>query len=321
MGAVYHYRYFLLPELEIPVERGDELMQAAKAENPKALLRADMSVSANKKPSIGLIGVYLGMIIGTILSLFPFYWLIVMSTATTADMFRFPPRFLPSDQLLVNIQKVLSNVGFFQAFGNSLFVAVTHTLIVLFFCSLAGFAFAKYEFPGKGFLFLFLLMTMMIPQQLGLIPQFIIMQKLGWVNELKALIIPNAANAFGIFWMRQYTQSVIHDELMNAGKIDGANSFDLYWRVALPILRPALATLGIITFLNSWNDYLWPLVVISDQAKFTIQMLIASMNGVYSTDYSMVMAATLMATVPLIIVFALFSRQFIAGLMQGSVKD
>ncbi|MFC0330075.1 carbohydrate ABC transporter permease [Paenibacillus sepulcri] len=261
------------------------------------------------------------MFLGAILSLFPFYWLIVMSTATTSDMFRFPPRLLPSDQLLVNIQKVLDNVGFFQSFANSLIVAVSHTLLVLFFCSMAGFVFAKFEFPGKGILFLFLLMTMMIPQQLGLIPQFIIMQKLGWINELKALIIPGVANAFGIFWMRQYTHSVIHDELINAGRIDGCRTFDLYWRVALPILRPALATLGIITFLGSWNDYLWPLVVISVQDKFTIQMLIASMNGVYSTDYSMVMAATLMATVPLIIVFSLFSRQFIAGLMQGSVKD
>ncbi|ALS29827.1 sugar ABC transporter permease [Paenibacillus sp. 32O-W] len=270
---------------------------------------------------LGTIGIYAGMLAGAVLSLFPFYWLLVMATATTSDIFRFPPRLLPGDQLLVNINKVLDHVGFFQSFGNSVVVAGVHTLIVLFFCSLAGFAFAKFEFPAKGFLFLFLLLTMMIPQQLGLIPQFIIMQKLGWINELKALIIPGAANAFGIFWMRQYSQSVIHDELINAGRIDGCNSFDLYWRVALPILRPALATLGIITFLGSWNDYLWPLVVISVQEKFTIQMLIASMNGVYSTDYSMVMAATLMATVPLIVVFSLFSRQFIAGLMQGSVKD
>ncbi|MFD0678511.1 MULTISPECIES: carbohydrate ABC transporter permease [unclassified Paenibacillus] len=261
------------------------------------------------------------MCAGSLISLFPFYWLLVMSTATTSDMFRFPPRVMPSDQLLINIGKVLNKVDFFQSFFNTLTVAGLHTLIVLFFCSMAGFAFAKFPFPAKGPLFMFLLLTMMVPQQLGLIPQFIIMQKLGWINELKALIIPGAASAFGIFWMRQYSQSVIHDELINAGRIDGCNTFDLYWRIALPILRPALATLGIITFLGSWNDYLWPLVVISVQNKFTIQMLIASMNGVYSTDYSMVMAATLMATVPLVIVFTLFSRQFISGLMQGSVKD
>lgn len=269
----------------------------------------------------GSLLVYAGMIAGGIASLFPFYWLFVMATASTSDIFRFPPRFLPGDQLLMNIHKVLDNVGFFRSFGNSLIVSGTHTLLVLFFCSMAGFAFAKFHFPGKKFLFLFLLATMMVPQQLGLIPQFIIMQKIGWINDLKALIVPGAANAFGIFWMRQYAQSVIHDELINAGRIDGCSSFDLYWRVAVPIMRPAFATLGIITFLNSWNDYLWPLVVISVQDKFTIQMLIASMNGVYSTDYSMVMAATLMATVPLIAVFVLFSRQFIAGLMQGSVKD
>ncbi|AEI46216.1 carbohydrate ABC transporter permease [Paenibacillus mucilaginosus] len=279
------------------------------------------SASPRRTAWLGSALVYTGMGLGALASLFPFYWLFVMSTATTADMFRFPPRLLPGDQLLVNINKVLDGVGFFQSFGNSLIVAVLHTAMVLFFCSMAGFAFAKFDFPAKKPLFLFLLLTMMVPQQLGLIPQFIIMQKLGWINELKALIIPGAASAFGIFWMRQYTDSVIHDELINAGRIDGCRSFDLYWLVALPILKPALATLGIITFLGSWNDYLWPLVVISVQEKFTLQMLIASMNGVYSTDYSMVMAATLMATVPLIVVFTLFSRQFIAGLMQGSVKD
>jgi cellobiose transport system permease protein len=279
------------------------------------------SMTAKLSFRLGSFIVYVGMCLGALVSLFPFYWLFVMSTSKTSDMFRFPPRMVPSNQLLINIDKVLDHVGFFQSFGNSLLVAGMHTLIVLFFCSMAGFAFAKFSFPAKGPLFLFLLMTMMVPQQLGLIPQFIIMQKLGWINELKALIIPGAANAFGIFWMRQYTQSVIHDELVNAGRMDGCSSFDLFWRIALPILKPALATLGIITFLNSWNDYLWPLVVISVQNKFTIQMLIASMNGVYSTDYSMVMAATLMATVPLIIVFIIFSRQFISGLMQGAVKD
>ncbi|MBP1962910.1 carbohydrate ABC transporter permease [Paenibacillus aceris] len=283
--------------------------------------RVITATSVKKTRAPGTFWLHFVMVIGAILSLFPFYWLLVMSTATTADMFRFPPRLLPGDQLLVNIGKVLEHVGFFRSFGNSLLVAGTHTLLVLFFCSLAGFAFAKFQFPGKAPLFFFLLATMMVPQQLGLIPQFIIMQKLGWINDLKALIVPGAASAFGIFWMRQYTASVVHDELINAGRIDGCNSFNLYWRVALPVLRPALATLGIITFLGSWNDYLWPLVVISVQEKFTIQMLIASMNGVYSTDYSMVMAATLMATMPLILVFSLFSRQFIAGLMQGSVKD
>lgn len=288
----------------------------------KAAASLSSSTMASKLTvRLGTFLIYAGMTAGAIVSLFPFYWLFVMATARTSDMFRFPPRLVPGDQLMINIGKVLNHVGFFQSFGNSLLVAGLHTLIVLFFCSMAGFAFAKFYFPGKHFLFLFLLLTMMVPQQLGLIPQFIIMQKIGWINDLKALIIPGAASAFGIFWMRQYSQSVIHDELINAGRIDGCSSFDLYWRVALPILKPALATLGIITFLQSWNDYLWPLVVISVQNKFTLQMLIASMNGVYSTDYSMVMAATLMATVPLIVVFSLFSRQFIAGLMQGSVKD
>lgn len=261
------------------------------------------------------------LIIGLVVSIFPFYWLTVMATNTTSDIYRFPPKLTFGNQLLVNVRNVLDNIDFFRSFLNTVFVAVVSTVLVLFFCSLAGFAFAKYHFPGRNFLFTLLLVTMMIPGQLSLIPSFMIMQTLGWVGTFKALIVPGMASAFGIFWMRQYTMGAVHDELLSAGRIDGCGHFRLFWNVALPILRPALAFLGIFHFIGTWNDYLWPLVILTDPAKYTLQVTLSQLNGIYNTEYAMVMAGTLMATLPLIIVFLIFSRQFISDIAAGAIKD
>lgn len=261
------------------------------------------------------------LLIGVALSMFPFYWLTVMATRTTSDIYRFPPKLTFGTQLWTNIRNVLDHIDFFGSFLNTVFVSVTSTLLVLFFCSLAGFAFAKYEFPGKKILFTLLLVTMMIPGQLSLIPSFMIMQKLGWVGTFKALIIPGMANAFGIFWMRQFATEAVHDELLSAGRIDGCGHFRLFWNVALPILRPGLAFLGIFHFIGSWNDYLWPLVILTDPDKYTLQITLSQLNGIYNTDYAMVMAGTLMATLPLILMFLLVSRQFISDIAAGAVKD
>lgn len=265
--------------------------------------------------------IHLSLLIGIILSLFPFYWLVIMSTNKSSDIYRFPPKLIFGDQLMTNINSVLSNIDFFGSFVNTVFVSVASTVLVLFFCSLAGFSFAKYNFPGKKILFILLLATMMIPAQLSLVPSFIIMQKLGWVGTFKALIVPGMVNAFGIFWMRQYAQGAIPDDLLNAGRIDGCNHFRLFWNVAIPILRPALAFLGIFTFIGSWNDYLWPLIILNNPNKYTLQITLSQLNGIYTTDYAMVMAGTLMATLPLIFMFLLVSRQFISDIAAGAVKD
>jgi cellobiose transport system permease protein len=146
------------------------------------------------------------------------------------------------------------------------------------------------------------------------------MAHIGWVGSLPALIVPGAVNAFGIFWMRQYIQGAVHDDLLDAGRLDGCNFFRLYRQVAIPVLRPALAFLGIFTFVTVWNDYLWPLVVLVNPHRLTLQVALSQLNGLYNTDYSMVMAGTLMATVPLILVFLLGARQFIANLAAGAIK-
>ncbi len=261
------------------------------------------------------------LLIGVAVSVFPFYWLAVMSTRTTSDLYRFPPKIWFGSEFIHNIQRVFQSIDFFHAFFNTVFVAVVSTLLVLFFDSLAGFAFAKYDFPAKKPLFILLLATMMVPSQLSLVPSFVIMATFGWVGTYKALIIPGMANAFGIFWIRQYTQGAVPDELLSAGRIDGCSFFRLYWNVSLPIIRPALAFLGAFTFINVWNDYLWPLVILNDQRKYTLQVALSQLNGIYNTDYAMVMAGTFLVVLPLIVLFLFISRQFISDIAAGALKD
>ena len=261
------------------------------------------------------------LVLGALVSLFPFYWMLVMATNTTEVIFKYPPRLIPGSQLLVNIRAVLDSVDFWGSLGNTVIVAVTTTVLVLFFDSLAAFVFAKFDFPGKKMLFVILLATFMVPAQLSVVPQFVIMAHLGWVGSFKALIIPAMVNAFGIFWMRQYAEGAIPNELLEAGRVDGCKFMRLYFNIALPTLRPALAFLGIFTFIGVWNDYLWPLIVLTDKNKQTLQVALSQLNSVYGTDYSMVMAGTLLSTIPLIVIFLIGARQFIADLTAGAVKS
>ena len=258
--------------------------------------------------------------IGALIVLFPYYWLAVMATNTTGDIFTTPPKLTFGTHLLDNISEVLRRIDFFGSLLNTAIVAVTTTLLVLFFDSLAAFTFAKYQFPGRNLLFGILLATFVIPTQLAAIPQFSIMASIGWVGDIKALIVPAAANAFGIFWMRQYCASALPDELIEAARMDGCGFFRTYWSVALPVLRPALAFLGIFTFVNAWNDYLWPLIVMVDTGNVTLQVALNQLNGLYGADYSLVMAGTLMAIIPLIIVFLFGARHFIRNIAAGAVK-
>lgn len=267
------------------------------------------------------IGLYVGLAIGLVISMFPFYWLIVMSTRTTADIYSFPPKLWFGGEFWNNLTRVMEQIDFVGAFLNTLFVSAVVTILVLFFDSLAGFAFAKFEFPGKKWLFVLLLATMMVPTQLSLVPSFVIMAELGWVGSYKALIVPGMVNAFGIFWIRQYAEGSIPKELLDAGRMDGAGFFRLYFNVALPILRPAFAFLGAFTFIGVWNDYLWPLIVLTDESKYTLQIALSQLNGLYNTDYAMIIAGTLLAIVPLIILFLFISKQFISDIAAGAIKD
>ncbi|WP_133913751.1 carbohydrate ABC transporter permease [Streptomyces sp. NBC_00582] len=261
------------------------------------------------------------LVLGVLLSAFPFYWAVIMSTHTSSEIFSYPPKLLPGTHFLENLRHLLDAIDFFGSMANSLLVAGSVTVLVLFFDSLAAFVFAKFSFPGKRFLFASLMIIFMVPAQLSAIPQFVIMAKLGWIGSMTSLIVPAAANAFGIFWMRQYMKSAIHDELLDASRIDGAHFLRQYWHVALPVVRPGLAFLGIFTFMGQWNDYAWPLIALTNPDNVTLQVALSQLNGTHgTTDYGMVMTGALLALVPLLIVFAVGARQIIGDLAKGAIK-
>ncbi|MFJ9870879.1 carbohydrate ABC transporter permease [Streptomyces sp. NPDC101165] len=261
------------------------------------------------------------LVIGLLLSAFPFYWAVIMSTHTSSEIFSYPPKLLPGSHFLQNVRHLFDSVDFFGSMLNSLLVAGSVTALVLFFDSLAAFVFAKFVFPGRRLLFGLLMLIFMVPAQLSAIPQFVIMAKLGWIGSMTSLIVPAAANAFGIFWMRQYMRGAIHDELLDASRIDGAHFLRQYWHVALPVVRPGLAFLGIFTFMGQWNDYAWPLIALTDPGNVTLQVALSQLNGTHgTTDYGMVMTGALLGLVPLLIVFAAGARQIIGDLGKGAIR-
>lgn len=279
-----------------------------------------------KKPDdlgfFGKLGFYFLLILGALISVFPFYWMFVVGTNDKGAVFHKPPLLTIGDQFFDNFSRVLERSDIFLALGNSLFVSSMVTISVVFFCTLAGYAFAKYEFPLKNMLFVFVIATLIVPQQLGVIPTYVIMSKLHWIDSFKALIVPAMVNAFGIFWMRQYISSAVPTELIEAGRIDGGGHFRIFWKIAVPVITPAMATLGILNFMTVWNDFFWPLVVLKNKEHFTIQIalqqLFSARDGL---DYGMIMSATFTATLPLLIVFLFFSRWVIAGLTSGAIKS
>lgn len=271
---------------------------------------------------ISKIVMYVLIVFGAIISLFPFYWLAVMATYDSSAFMRYPPVLTFGGQLLTNVKNLFDNVNFGTAMANTFFVAIIKTFGGVFFCSLCAFYFAKFQFPGKKWMFAFCMLTMMIPPQLNMIPQLIIMNKIGWLSTLRALIVPGLVPAFGIYWMNQYCTGAIHDDLLNSARIDGCGTFGLYLHVGLPIIIPGCAFLCIYIFMDSWNDYLWPLIVTSDSRKNTLQVALAQLQGAYnSTDYGMVMCGVLLATLPLFVMFLLFSKQFTADIAAGAIKD
>jgi cellobiose transport system permease protein len=261
------------------------------------------------------------LIIGAAVQLFPFYWMAVMASNTTGDIYQFPPKMTFGSHFIDNARNVFNSIDFFGSAFNTLIVACSATFLVLFFDSLAAFAFAKFDFPGRRVLFAVLIGTFFLPVGLAVIPSFVIMVNLGWVGQLKALIIPGAANAFGIFFLRQYISNSVYDSLLDAARLDGAGFFRQYRSIVLPVIRPGLAFLGIFTFIGAWNDYMWPLIVLVDPDKVTLQVALQQLNKVHGLDYSRVMTGALLAVIPLIAMFLLFARNFVADLAKGALRE
>lgn len=252
---------------------------------------------------------------------FPFYWLVVMSTSTTSDIFSSPPRLIPGPELFDNIGRLFSRIDFTQAFLNSVLVSVTATFVTVAIAALSGFVFAMYRFPGRDWLFGILLATMTLPTGVMLVPMFQIYVDLGWLNTYLPLIVPGAASAFGIFWMRQAAREAVQYEVIEAARVDGAGFLRVFWHVGVPALRPAIAGFTVFQFMWNWNEYMWPLLVLNDSDLYTLPVALQQLNGNFgTTDYPMVMVGTLLATLPLIMVFLVFRRQVMSSATAGAVK-
>ncbi|WP_406299345.1 carbohydrate ABC transporter permease [Embleya sp. NBC_00888] len=263
--------------------------------------------------------VYVILGFATLLSVFPFYWSIVAATRSNADINHVPPPLTPGGNLFSNFGKALDEADIVQALINSTIVSATVAAGTVLCSTLAGFAFAKLRFRGRGILLGITVATMMIPPQLGLIPLFMIMAKLQWVNQLQAVILPTLVTAFGVFFMRQYLLEALPDELIEAGRVDGASYARIFWSIVVPIARPAMAVLGLLTFMTTWNDFFWPIIALSSSNP-TVQVAINSLGGGYVHDQSIILAGTLLGTLPVLVVFGLLGRQIVGGIMQGAVK-
>jgi cellobiose transport system permease protein len=265
---------------------------------------------------------YFALLVACVLSIFPIYWTFIVATRSNDTIHDVPPPLLPGGNLGENVNRLLTNddAVFLYGLANSLLVSTVVAVSVVFFSSIAGFAFAKLRFRGRNALLLVIIATMMVPTQLGLIPLYMLMVELGWQGTLQAVIVPFLVSGFGVFMMRQYASQAVADELIEAARVDGCTTFRIYWNVVLPALRPAAAVLGLLTFMQTWNEFLWAFVVLDPDTP-TVQMSLRLLATAYYTDYSQVFAGTAIATVPLLIVFIVFGRQIIGGVMEGAVKQ
>ncbi|MFV2020470.1 carbohydrate ABC transporter permease [Micromonospora sp. LOL_023] len=266
---------------------------------------------------------YLFLSLVILFSAFPLYWMLVIATGTDADLAKIPPQLLPGGQLLTNLNEVftLEDVYFAQSLGNSFIVSSIVTFSVLFFCSLAGFAFAKLRFKGRNVLMVIVVLTLTVPNQLGVVALYILMGELGWNGQLIAVIVPGLVTAFGVFYMRQFILEAVPDELIEAGRIDGATTIRIYWSVVLPAVRPAMAVLGLLTFVATWNDFQWPLITLGGTYFPTSMVALSDLASGNYVLYRRVLAGALVATIPLLIMLFIGGRQIVRGIMEGAVKN
>jgi multiple sugar transport system permease protein len=260
---------------------------------------------------------HLVLVPATLALIFPFFWLLVTSVQTPAEALHFPPVLIPRQLRFANYSDALKAAPFGRFFLNSAVVAVSTVLCNLVFCSLAGYAFARLRFLGRGALFAVIMTTLMVPFQVTMIPQFIITKWLGihvlaqvGINHLGALILPNAATAFGIFFLRQFFKT-LPIEYEESARVDGASRLKVLWRIVLPLSLPALATLAALTFLDSWNNFLWPLIAVTSTDQMTLPLGLATFQGAHATEWTLLMAGNVMSLVPMLLIFFAAQRYFI----------
>jgi ABC-type glycerol-3-phosphate transport system permease component len=263
---------------------------------------------------------YLVLIVSSLLMIVPFYWSVGTSLKLERFVFASPPQWWPTPLTLENYINILTRIPFLNYFSNSVFVAAVTTLGHVFFDTLAAYAFAKLKFPGRDKIFFLFLLVLMVPSQVNLIPMYRIMTRLHWTDTYLALIVPNLTSVFGIFMMRQFLMS-IPNELLDAARIDGCNEFQVFHKVALPLALPGIATLVILTFMDRWNDFLWPRIVTNSEKLFTLPVGLAQLQMKNTSNQAQIMAGTVLTALPMIIVFLFMQRQFIEGMTAGALKE
>jgi cellobiose transport system permease protein len=272
---------------------------------------------------------YVAMVVIIAFFAFPLYWMFVIATGTDADLANIPPKVLPGGNFLVNLREVFSlqDVYFSESLINSVIVATVTTVSVLFFCSLAGFAFAKLRFAGRNFLMVIVILTLTVPNQLGIVALYIVMGKMpssdgtGWNGTLAAVIVPGLVNAFGVFYMRQFIIGAVPDELIESARVDGATTMRIYRSIILPAIRPALAVLGLLSFVTSWNDFQWPLITLGGTDYPTSMVALSDLASGNYVLYRRVLAGAFIATVPLLVMLFVGGKQIVRGIMEGAVKN
>jgi len=265
---------------------------------------------------------HLILILLALFMILPFIWMVSTSLKPISEVFQSPPQILSPNASFDAYVTLFTEKSFARNMVNTFVVAGGATALRLFFCALGGYGFAKYNFRGKNGLFGLVLATLVIPFGIMLIPLYYIMLQLQWIDSFLPLIIPGAANAFGIFFMRQYI-STVPDELLDASRIDGASEFAIFWRVILPVVSPGLVSLGLIFFMGSWNDYLFPLIILKSPENFTLPLTIRSLiaGGLGRPVYNLQMAGSVISIIPLLIIFLVFQRRFIDGITAGAIKS
>jgi multiple sugar transport system permease protein len=263
--------------------------------------------------------VHLLLVFGAILTIVPLLWMLSASLMPQGEATRFPPNLLPSRVTFEHYAGLLTRLNLGRAFLNSLFVAVVATLCSLLLNSMAGYAFAKLRFKGRDRSFALLVAALAIPAQVAMLPLFLLMKSMGLVNTYVGVLIPYVTGIYNIFLVRQFMVS-IPDDLLAAARIDGASEWRIYWSIVMPVARPVLATLAIFTFMSAWNDFMWPLIILTDSDNYTMPVAVASLSGEHFQDLELMMASAVITIIPVLALFFVLQKQYIAGMMAGSVK-
>ena len=273
-----------------------------------------------KKSNLNHLIVHLILLAGVAVVVFPFLWMILTSFKTSGEAMKIPPTIIPENFVTTAYHTIVSSaIPFGTVYMNTIISTAVTTLVQIAFCSMAGYAFARIDFPFKNALFVLILSVLMVPGQIFLIPQYQIIQKMGLLDTIPALFMPNLFSAFGTFLLRQFFMS-LPKELEEAAIVDGCGRFRVFGQIMLPLVKPGIVALAIFTIKFAWNDFMWPLIVNTSMEKMTLGPALSTLQGQYTTEYPMQMAGAVLAVVPLVVIFFLFQKQFIEGVAQSGIK-